>query len=236
MNIFENKSVISDARRELDRIRDLRNHAFSDSRRLLGEIAGGSNRSYPLSPTTMDGGIRGSIPLYSSSTPVRSFPYTGSSSFAGAAGGGGSFAGHSEQHDHVSIGSLSSPPRHVPYSNTFSTAAGTRTANSGFDPGPSPSFGPGAAASVITAFRQLQGKARVAEQERADALRQREDLRRQIEANQRTQSFWKSQSELQSNESFQNMRAATDQMIATKRDLELQLMASQDMSISTQRR
>ena len=115
------------------------------------------------------------------------------------------------------------------------SAAGIRTTNSGFDQ-PSPSFGPGAAASVITAFRQLQGKARVAEQERADALRQREDLRRQIEANQRTQSFWKSQSELQSNESFQNMRAATDQMIATKRDLELQLMAAQDMSISTQRR
>ena len=233
-------SSVSDARRELDRIRDLRNHAFSDSRRLLGEIAG-SNRSYPFSPTSTDGGIRGSIPLYSTTSPIRSFPYTGSSI---AGGGGGSFAGHSDQHDHVSLGSLSSPPRHVPYGNTTSTfshnmphtsAAGIRTTNSGFDQ-PSPSFGPGAAASVITAFRQLQGKARVAEQERADALRQREDLRRQIEANQRTQSFWKSQSELQSNESFQNMRAATDQMIATKRDLELQLMAAQDMSISTQRR
>ena len=224
---------ISDARRELDRIRDLRNHAFNDSRRLLGEIAGGSNRSYPLSPTSIDGGIRGSIPPYSTSSPIRSFPYTGSSSFVGG-GVGGSFAGNNpEHHDHISIGSLSSPPRHVPYSNI---PAGTRTTNSGFEQGPPPSLGPGAAASVITAFRQLQGKARVAEQERADALRQREDLRRQIEANQRTQSFWKSQSELQSNESFQNMRAATDQMIATKRDLELQLMAAQDMSISTQRR
>jgi hypothetical protein len=40
---------------------------------------------------------------------------------------------------------------------------------------------------VIAAFRQLQAKARQVEQERADALRDRDELRRQHEANLRTQ-------------------------------------------------
>jgi hypothetical protein len=97
------------------------------------------------------------------------------------------------------------------------------------------SFGHGAAASVITAFRQLHARSRYAEQEHAESVRQRDALRRQIEANQRTQSFMKSQTELEANENFQNMCATTDEMVAAKRDLELHLMTLQDTSISTQR-
>jgi chromosome segregation ATPase len=88
---------------------------------------------------------------------------------------------------------------------------------------------------VIAAFRQLQTKARQIEQERADGIRERDDLRRQLDGNMRTQSFWRSQSDLQANDSFQTMRAATEQILATKRDLELQVLAASEKHMSHQR-
>ena len=247
-------SSMGDARRELERIRNLRNNMFSDSRRLMGEMAhagpGSAVQQVPFSPLPTYGsggcmGESGALPLYStigSATPTRSSPVR-SPPFAH-----GSFA---RQQPQPELYSMHSPPSHP---SMFHGPQATSSHSSynimgNMAPGPpgglsgingsgvsdGPTFGPGAAASVITAFRQLQAKARYAEQERAEAVRQREDLRRQIEANERTRAFWKSQSEVQANESFQNMRAATDQMVAAKRDMELQLMTSQDVAISTQR-
>jgi hypothetical protein len=48
-------------------------------------------------------------------------------------------------------------------------------------------------------------------------------------------AFWRSQSEMQANDSFQTMRAATEQIAAARRDLELQLITAQDVSLSLQR-
>ena len=100
---------------------------------------------------------------------------------------------------------------------------------------PTGSFLPGPASSVIAAFRQLQTKARQIEQERSDAIRDRDELRRQLDNNMRTQSFWRSQSDLQAHDSFQTLRAATEQVYATKRDLELQVKEASDINMALSR-
>ena len=97
------------------------------------------------------------------------------------------------------------------------------------------SFLPGPASTVIAAFRQLQTKARQVEQERAEIMRDRDELKRQIEANNRTQSFWRNQSEQQTNDSFQTMRAATEQIAITKREIDMQCMSAQEVNLSAQR-
>ena len=97
------------------------------------------------------------------------------------------------------------------------------------------SFLPGPASTVIAAFRQLQIKARQTEQERAEVMRDRDELKRQIEANNRTQSFWRNQTEQQTNDSFQTMRAATEQIAITKREIDLQCMSAQEVNLSAQR-
>ena len=221
-------ATYGDARAELEHIRSLRNNVFNDSRRLIGELsapnpyhhlpftaaaaaAATASSSFRMSP------VRGSVstfhpdrqqefpPAFASPLPRSTTAGAASASFGATA----SSAFSNNGHVHGGFG-LSGADLHS-------------------------SFGHGAAASVITAFRQLQARSRYAEQEHAEAARQRDALRRQIEASQRTQSFLKSQTELEANENFQNMRATTDDMVAAKRDLELHLMTLQDASISTQR-
>lgn len=96
-------------------------------------------------------------------------------------------------------------------------------------------FLPGPASTVIAAFRQLQIKARQVEQERAEIMRDRDELKRQIEANNRTQSFWRNQSEQQTNDSYQTIRAATEQIAITKREIDMQCTTAQEVNLSAQR-
>ena len=100
---------------------------------------------------------------------------------------------------------------------------------------PATSFLPGPASTVIAAFRQLQIKARQIEQERAEIIRDRDELKRQLEANHRTQSFWRNQSEQQTNDSYQTIRAATEQIAITKREIDKQCTTAQEVNLSAQR-
>jgi hypothetical protein len=200
----------------LERIASKRKHFFSNSKILKDELD--MMAASPQSP---------GIGLAS-----RAFSSPSTYSVVGSSGLSNSRTGsplRPSQRSAERFALVSSPPQPMLNDRGY----GTGSSSSSFEP--PGSFLPGPASSVIAAFRQLQTKARQIEQERAEGIRERDELRRQLDGNMRTQSFWRSQSDLQANDSFQTMRAATEQILATKRDLEMQVMAASEKHMSHQR-
>lgn len=230
----------SEARKELERIASKRKHFFSNSKILKDEldIMASAPSSSPSTPGMSGLASRAADRLFSSPTSRSGSPLRSS------------HRDWSAERSAAARSLKSSPPSSMrimaathPFSSSSSSSGldglGYSDRAYGIGSGsslePSGSFLPGPASSVIAAFRQLQTKARQIEQERSDAIRERDDLRRQLDGNMRTQSFWRTQSDLQANDSFQTMRAATEQILQTKRDLEPQIMSASDVNLSLQR-
>ena len=207
----------SEARRELEKIASKRKQFFSNSKILREELEqakqAGSSPSPYASPAAGREALFGSVTSVAAVTsPFRSSGYGmgvgsgGSSSSSrdlrplmsspspsvpsktpykggGNSNSSSSSSNHALLHDFGSTGGSSVFRGPLNASGVDVDAFASSSAP--FDTASSVLSGP--ASSVIAAFRQLQAKARQVEQERADALRDRDELRRQHEANLRTQ-------------------------------------------------
>lgn len=89
--------------------------------------------------------------------------------------------------------------------------------------------------NVIIAFRELQNKAKQLENERASAIRLREEMRDQIEADRRARNLWRNQSEMESTEILLNMKSASQQMRQEIDVLESKLASLEEAHRSLQR-
>jgi hypothetical protein len=89
--------------------------------------------------------------------------------------------------------------------------------------------------SVIAAFRELQAKAKAIESERIAAVRERDDLQRQLDDLKKNSHLWHSQAEIEARNNLLNMRAASEMARTRTSELELKYMSLDDENKSIQR-
>lgn len=91
------------------------------------------------------------------------------------------------------------------------------------------------ATSVVSAFRELQVKAKSIETERAEAIRDRDELRQELHERRREQISWVGKAEMQAADALSNIRAATERTKREYTDLDSKLAAHEEMHRSIQR-
>ena len=91
------------------------------------------------------------------------------------------------------------------------------------------------ATSVISAFRELQSKAKAIEQERFIALRERDELRQRLSERRRSQAMWRSRSEIEATEGFLTVKAANEKLKYEYGDLDAKIAAQENIHQSIER-
>jgi hypothetical protein len=196
----------SDARKELERITSQRKHFFNISKSLRDENMSNLKQDHSRFSTPSSSNRPISVPIDYQTN------YRASSS--------------------TSMNNLNSLRQSPDKTNNLHTHASHNKIHQG---DASSSLGLGSASSVIGAFRQLQAKSRIVEQERADAFKERDDLQSQMLKQSQAQNFGRNQSEMQHSESFLKIESAREQLEASRRDLELKILTFQELIASTQR-
>lgn len=97
------------------------------------------------------------------------------------------------------------------------------------------SGGSGATQSILGAFRELQAKARAVEKARADAMHERDELRRQALQSKRHQAIARSRNESQGNEAILAIRTSCETVRAAQLDASARLYTA-DANLQTKHR
>jgi hypothetical protein len=79
------------------------------------------------------------------------------------------------------------------------------------------------ASSVIHAFRELQSKAKIIENERNAAMRIRDELRQELTETRRIQALSRSKQEMRTNDHYLSIKASTDELLVTHSSLHAQI-------------
>jgi hypothetical protein len=213
----------SDARKELERITSQRKHFFSNSKSLRDEISNPKQEPSRFSTDrhsyNQSGQKHSDLSTPSSSNRPFSVPIDNSTNYRASSSSPAAKSINSFRHSADKTNGLHT---HLDQNNNHQ---GVTTA----------SLGLGSASSVIGAFRQLQAKSRIVEQERADAFKARDDVKKEMLRQNQAQDIGRSQSEMQNSESFIKIESAREQLEASRRDLELQILTLQELIASTQR-
>lgn len=130
----------------------------------------------------------------------------------------------------------------TPFNTTHSSFHDTTTSSGGFTSGSSAGAnapgggGNGGNGSVITAFRDLQNKVKIIEQERYDAIRERDSLRSMLIEKKRQNHMQSSKIEMETTESLLSLQATHEKFRRDYDEVNQRIRAQEEIQESIQRK